>query len=135
MAANTSPIYPLTPKVGFAVHTAANTNLDGTGTVATLATAGADGAIVRSVTFQAQGTNVATVARLFINNGSTTATATNNTHFLDVTLPATTASATTALTPITVNLNIMLQATYTITACIATAVSGGIAYTCLYENF
>lgn len=135
MAANTSPIFPLTPQVGYGVLTAANTNEDGTGTVLTLATAGTNGTLVNSIIFQAQGSNVATVARVFINNGSATSTASNNTHYLDVTLPATTASATAALTPITVNLGIQLKASYVITVCIATAVSAGIAFTCLYTDY
>jgi hypothetical protein len=40
----------------------------------------------------AEGTNVATVARVFINNGSSNGTAANNTLIAEVTLPATTAS-------------------------------------------
>ena len=42
---------------------------------------------------KANGTNVATVARMFLNNGSTNATATNNTFMSELPLPATTAAA------------------------------------------
>jgi hypothetical protein len=58
-------------------------------------TAGANGAYIRSIKMKAAGTNAsATVMRLFLNNGSTNATATNNTFIGEINLPATTASAT-----------------------------------------
>lgn len=46
--------------------------------------------------FEPLGTNVQSVARIYLNNGSTNATATNNSHIGKVTLPATTASNTVA---------------------------------------
>lgn len=60
-------------------------------------TAGADGARLERIKFTAKGTNVATVVRIFLNNGSTNATATNNTFLGEITLPATTISAVAAL--------------------------------------
>lgn len=60
-------------------------------------TAGADGARVERLKFVPMGTNIQTVARVFINNGSVNTTATNNTFVGEITLPATTASATAAL--------------------------------------
>lgn len=98
MAANTTPIYTLTPNitVGQTVATA-NTAKDGTGTVVTVFTAGANGSRVEKIRFRALGTNVATVARIFINNGSTNATAGNNVLFAEMTLAATTLSEVAAL--------------------------------------
>jgi hypothetical protein len=61
-----------------AVMTAANTAQDGTGTVTELFVA-ASKTWVEYIQLKALGTNVASVARLFLNNGSTNATATNNT--------------------------------------------------------
>lgn len=60
-------------------------------------TAGADGARMERLKFSPAGTNVQTVARIFINNGAANTTATNNTFIGEITLPATTASATAAL--------------------------------------
>lgn len=60
-------------------------------------TAGADGARIERLKFTAAGSNVATVARIYINNGSANTTATNNTLIGEITLPLTTASATAAL--------------------------------------
>lgn len=60
-------------------------------------TAGADGSRVERLKFTSSGTNVATVARIFVNNGSANTTAANNTLIGEITLPATTASAVAAL--------------------------------------
>lgn len=100
MAANTTPIYSRVPDIqwGNSALTAANTAKDGTGTVLTVFTSDAtNGGKVDRIRFRAAGTNVATVARLFINNGSTNATAANNVLWDEVTLPATTLSEVAAL--------------------------------------
>jgi len=126
MAANTSPIFPLTPNTPVGVTiTAANTAKDGTGTVATIFTAGANGARVDYVRFMPLGTNVATVARVFLNNGSATTTATNNSMVAQVTLPATTNSETAALTPVDMTLDISIPPGYKLTCTIGTAVASG----------
>lgn len=129
MAANTSPIFALTPVIGYGTVATANTAKDGTGTVVTVFTAGADGAFVEDITFRAAGTNVATVARVFINNGSTNATATNNTLFKEITLPATTLSETVELPDIVLNINKRLPAGYKLNITIGTTVSAGYAVT------
>ena len=52
--------------------TASNTAKDGTGTVLTVFTADStNGSYLSTLSFRAAGTNVATVARVFINNGVT----------------------------------------------------------------
>jgi hypothetical protein len=80
MAANTVPIYSKAGQIEWAPAElkTANTAMDGTGTVAIIFTAGADGGRVERVRCKANGTNVATVLRLFINNGGDTTTAANN---------------------------------------------------------
>lgn len=97
MPANTSPIFPLTPKTSWSTVATANTAKDGTGTVVTVATAGANGARVDQIKVRAAGTNVATVMRFFINNGSANTTATNNTLVHEATIAATTLSEVAAL--------------------------------------
>lgn len=92
MAANTSPIFGLTPVVSWGTVSTANTAKDGTGTVVTIFTAGADGARVDKIRYKAMGTNVATVLRIFVNNGSANSTATNNTMIREATIAATTLS-------------------------------------------
>jgi len=95
-------------KIGYAGSCklqAANTATDGTGTLdaagtattttghmGTLASGGAAGKRIERVRFMAEGTNVATVCRLFLNNGSSNGTAGNNTLIAEIALPATTAS-------------------------------------------
>ena len=79
MSANTSPIFGLVPHIsGIQIPVTANTAKDGTGTVATIFTAGAEGSKIERVFLQHMGSNTATVVRFFVNNGGTNSTATNN---------------------------------------------------------
>jgi hypothetical protein len=91
MAANTSPIYSLTPNISGVEATAANTNSDGTGTIGSnifLAyTAGANGSYVSVIRLAAVGTaaatnTTATVGRLFVSSLSTGTTSPGNNTFL-----------------------------------------------------
>lgn len=126
MPANFSPIFPLTPQIAFATITAANTATDGTGTVNTIFTAGANGGRVDYIRCRALGTNVATVLRVFINNGSTNATATNNSLFEELTLPITTASNTGETGQDSdIPLNLSLPTGYKINVVLGTAVAAG----------
>lgn len=72
MAANTSPIFTLTPNCPVVAVAAANTARDGSGTLVTLFTAGANGSRVESITFtSAQATaavNSAMVGRVFLTD-------------------------------------------------------------------
>lgn len=140
MAANTSPIYSLLGDVQWGTVATANTAKDGTGTVVTIFTADAtNGGRVERVRFRALGTNVATVARIFVNNGSTNATATNNTLYAEITLPATTLSEVAALVlqeiPNPLNIidmsgfPLVLPPGYKLNVTIGTTVSAGYAVT------
>lgn len=138
MGGNTSQIFSKVGAVGFAAAiTAANTAMDGTGTVTTVFTADAtNGGRCERLRFMAQGSNVATVARVFINNGSTNATASNNALYAEIALPATTASNTTNVNnaatvyeiPNSIDQSafpLVLDPGYKINVVIATAVSAG----------
>ncbi len=93
MAANNLAIFSIAGDVQWGTITTANTAFDGTGTVVTIFTADAtNGGRVERVRFRSKGTNVATVARIFINNGLTNATAANNSLYAEITLPITTLS-------------------------------------------
>lgn len=129
MPANTSPIFPLTPNVSWATVTTANTAKDGTGTVATVFTAGSNGGRVDYLKVRALGTNVATVIRVFVNNGSTNATAANNTLIIDQTIAATTNSETAQLVDNLIQLDLSLPAGYKINVTIGTTVAAGLQVT------
>lgn len=129
MPANTSPIFPLTPNLAWSKLTTANTAKDGTGAVATVFTAGANGARVDYLKARALGTNVATVLRVFVNNGSTNATDTNNALILEQTIAATTLSETAQLADNQVQLDLSLPAGYKINVTIGTAVAAGLQVT------
>lgn len=90
MPANTVPIFVLTPKHPQVRIATANTARDGTGTLGTLFTAGANGAVFRGVRAQAEGTTTAGVVRLFVQAGG----AGNNELLKEILIPAVTPSAT-----------------------------------------
>ena len=127
MAINTLPVFPKSGDIQWGANaiTAANTAKDGTGTVNTIYTAPADGGFVQSIRFRAAGTNVATVARIFINNGGANSTAANNILFNEITLPATTLSEVAAQSAYELPLNVMMPEGYKINVVLGTAVAAG----------
>lgn len=128
MAANTSPIYSAFGDIqwGATALATANTAVDGTGTVLTAFTADiTNGGRVEKLRIRAAGTNIATVLRLFINNGSTNATPANNILYEEITLPATTASAVAALANQEITLGFSLPAGYKLNVTTGTTVAAG----------
>ena len=128
MPQNTAPIFTLNPTAGWAALLAANIAKDGTGTVSTILTANAsNGAFLTKISFEPAGTNVATIARIFLNNGLVNSTPANNTLIGQVELPATTLSEsiTTNLTAVQRAFNIAMPAGYKINVVLATAVAAG----------
>ena len=137
MAAGIDPIYVATPKIGFGSTnlTTANTGSDGTGTVSTLMTAGPSGSFAEKVIVRHLGTNIQTVLRIFINNGSTNATAANNRLIREITVPANTLSQTAASLATDIPINIPLQAGYTLMATVGTTIAAGLALTTIYGDY
>lgn len=137
MAANTSPIFLRTPSVQYVTTgTSANTNLDGTGTVATVFTADAtNGSKIEKVILEALGSNVATVVRLFVNNGNTNATASNNALVYEVAVASNSVSQTAASTRYEVPLDLALPAGYKLNCAIGTAVAAGIMVTAVGGHY
>ena len=138
MPANTNPIYVLTPNNGLASFvTAANTATDGTGTVYTVYTAGANGGVFQGVRVKGNGTNAASVMRIFLNNGSSTATTANNALIGELPLAATTGANNAAIGPDSFwpASNLVMAASYIITVCFATAGASGWTATGLGGSF
>jgi hypothetical protein len=146
MAANTSPIFTLTPHIGWGSTDPANGNangplltantaMDGTGSVLAIFTAGSNGSYVQRIIARAVGTNVASVLRVFINNGSANSTQANNVLVGEVTLPATAANAAAALQPIEMPLNFALPAGYVINVCLGTTVASGYRVSCVAGDY
>ena len=127
-ALNITPIYTASGDTQWTVSaTTANTTKDltGAGTIYTAFTASATGGYVQRIRFKPLGTNVATVARVWINNGSTTATASNNSYWDDISLPSTTVSETSAQPTFELPLNMALPANYKLLVTLGTAVAAG----------
>ena len=103
----------------------ANTARDGTGTVNTIFTAGASGSIVNRVTCIACGTNVASVARFFVNNGSASSNQDNNIICREVALPETTSTEEDEQGAVYMTTPIILPNSYKLLVVIGTTVVGG----------
>lgn len=88
-------------------------------------TAGANGGFLQRLRFKALGTNTASVARVFINNGSANTTAANNSFYGEISLPATTISAVSATVEIDYSMNFALPPAFTIYVGLGTTVAAG----------
>jgi hypothetical protein len=133
MPANTQPIFSAKGAVQWnPINLAtANTAKDGTGTVATVFTAAANGNFIQKLIARPLGTNVATVLRVFVNNGSTNATADNNSLIAEFTLTATTISEIAAQPDFVLPMNLALPAGYKILSTLGTTVAAGFALTAI----
>jgi hypothetical protein len=139
MAGNTAPIYSRIGDIQWgSLITTANTAKDGTGTVVTIFTADAtNGGRVERIRIRAAGTNVATVLRVFVNNGSTNTTASNNSLLTEITVAATTLSEVAALTIVEIPnsvdgiLPLVLPPGYKLNITIGTTISAGLYVTAI----
>lgn len=124
---NSSALYSRVADIQWSVAvTAANTAMDGTGTVTTVFTAdNTNGGFVQRMRFKAAGTNVATVIRIFVNNGSTNTTAANNALIDEISLPATTASNSQGNGLFEIPLGFALPPGYKLNITLGTAVAAG----------
>jgi hypothetical protein len=86
---------------------------------------GTAGGYVQRIRFRPIGTNVATVARVWINNGGTTGTTANNVLWDEVSLAASTASATSALANTELPLNFAMPPSYKLYVTLGTGVASG----------
>lgn len=84
-----------------------------------------NGGFIQRLRFKPVGTNVASVARIFINNGAANTTATNNVFYGEISLPATTLTATAANIDIDYPLNIAIPAGFRLYWGLGTAVAAG----------
>lgn len=133
---------PTQPKVGYKKLTSANASLEGTGAnSAVILTAGTRGIVVDEIVVRPVGQNVATVLRLFLNNGQDINTAQNNALIHEVPIDATSAiSQTTAYSGYRVEIAgndgelkppiPYLPSGHSLFATIGTAVAGGLVVSC-----
>lgn len=86
----TSPQFASTPRIGLGQVSTANTNRDGTGTLANIITGVAAGTKIQEILIQATGTTTAGMVRLYLFDG------TNNRLFDEFVVSAITVGASTA---------------------------------------
>ena len=128
MPANTTPIFSKIGDIQW-INTVltANTTTDLTaGTSYLVFTSDAtNGGYVQKLRIRPLGTNIATVLRIWINNGSATSSAVNNTLYDEISLAASTVSQTSALALYELPLNFALPAGYKIYVTLGTTVAAG----------
>lgn len=131
MPANTTPIFSLVGAVEFTTQmSAANTgHVSGT-TSYMVFSAGTNGSYVQKIRFRhLPNTGVAnanaTVARIWINNGSAVGTAANSTLFDEITIAINTTSSVAASTNYELPLNFALPPLYTLYVTLGTAPTAG----------
>jgi hypothetical protein len=119
MAANTNPIFPLTPRCAGATLTTAATEKDGS-TATSLLVAGENGTRLERIVAKPIGTNVATVLRLFIVGTG------YNVIIAEQSIAESTASEVAALAEYIIALDYTLPYGATLKAALGTTVAAGI---------
>ena len=139
MPANTTPIFSIAGDIQWShnVSVANNTGDLTSGTIYPVFTGGTNGSYVQKIRFRHTGANAAAVvARVWINNGGTTGTATNNTLFDEITIAA---NATFTTNAASINyelpLGFALPTGYIIYVTIGAAASGGIDVTVIGGDY
>lgn len=94
-----------------------------------------NGSFVQRIRCKAGGTNVAAVARVFLNNGSTPGTSTNNSFYGEIALPATTASTTAATVEVDYPMNIALPPSFRLYVGLGAAVAAGWVFTAIGGDY
>lgn len=142
-APNTDPVYSLggnlTQDNANAMNagvTAAANDYDGSSANNSLIfTAGAQGSWVARIKLKAKGTNVASVMRFYLNNGSSPTVAANNQFIGEISLPATTATIVAATIELEYPLGIALKSGQKLYMGLGTAVSAGWVATVVGGNY
>lgn len=139
MPANTAPIFSIAGDIQWShnVSAANNTGDLTSGTIYPVFTGGTNGSYVQKIRFRHTGANsAAVVARVWINNGGTTGTATNNSLFDEITVAA---NATFTTNAASINyelpLGFALPAGYIIYVTIGAAAAGGIDVTVIGGDY
>lgn len=139
IAPNIDPIYSRQADVPVGTTTLATVGTaDYTGVGSqnvTVFTAQTNGSFIQRLRFKAIGTNAATVARIYINNGSSQGTAANNQFYGEISLPATTASTTSATSDVDYPMNFALPPGYTILVGLGATVSAGWVVTAIGGDY
>jgi hypothetical protein len=129
--ANNQPIFSKIGDIQWAGASVSTTNTTKdltTGITYSVFTADAtNGGYVQRIRFRPLGTNAATVARIWLNNGSATNVAANNVLFDEVSLAASTLSESSAMSLTELPLNFALPPNYKIFVTLGTTASAGYA--------
>jgi len=126
------PIFLRKPRIYFSntILTQNQTRIATTGTITQVFAANTDsGSYLDHIRAKPLGTNVATVVRVFINNGGVTTQQNNNVLFTEVTLAATTLSEVAGLVDVPIPMKIPLDPGYNVYVTLGTTVAAGWNFT------
>lgn len=137
---NTSPLFVSGPEINF-VSGASNRVLSGVTTTTTITDyngthancvlvydESTTGGFIQKLVLEAAGTNNASVLRLFINNGTANTNASANSLYMQYSLPATTASSSTATAHIEIPLMLQMPPGYKLYGLLGVAASIGVGW-------
>ncbi len=114
--------------------TAANTSRDATGAGVEQIFEARASCYLDRVIFQPEGTNAATVARVFVNTKEPISDGNNNRLLGEVTLPGTTASETAAISKVELGLDVYLSSGQKLLSTLGTAPTAGVSVTTVSGN-
>lgn len=144
MSANTSPIFTSSadvtwvpsPITSVVIGTGAAA-YDGTSGTVLVHTAGVNGSFVQKLVCESFGANTNCVLRIYVNNGATSATASNNALYYQYSLPTVAQQSSIATTHVEIPLNLQLPASYRIFVGIgaAAALATGWMITCVAGEY
>jgi hypothetical protein len=125
-ALNINPIFSDIPRFSWSEPIiTANTAMDGTGTTYLIFTAGGKGSLLAECILRPVGANVATVIRLFVNNGNTPATAANNMPCGELTMPTIVVSQTAQQEDFRIPLGFAIEPNHRVYGSVGTGVASG----------
>jgi hypothetical protein len=124
-----TPVFVQTPKVQWGKVKTENTVMDGTGTMVTVFTAGANGSRIDKIKVKHEGTSIQTVLRFFINNGSANSDAANNILWKEQTILEATEDADAALAEYEIDADLVLPAGYKLNVAVGTTIANNLHVT------
>ena len=130
-APNVQPLFSRVANLGYVVLTTGFSESTGVDAVLLFTADPTNGSFIASVVAMPLGTNVASVLRVFVNNGSAFTTASNNTLWNEASLPATTVTQVAAQSQVILAVNFAVPPSYRLGVLIGTTVSAGWGITAL----
>jgi hypothetical protein len=123
MGMTATPVFVQAPKVSWGKVKAENTAMDGSGTMVTVFTAGANGSKIDKIKVKHEGSSIATVLRFFLNNGSSNETPANNTLWKEQSILANTSDPDGSCSEYEIDADLVLPTGYKLNMAVGTTIA------------